>query len=105
MNRVQLLNVLNRQCITGHALRATYATKNTPTATTPTATTPPTKSTTTTDATIEKSVKPTKTDSKLSSTEVAATYKVPEYYKHETFCYYDSELTLSEYRLPQPNPF
>ncbi|CAH8852783.1 unnamed protein product [Trichobilharzia szidati] len=100
MNRIQLFNVLNRQCITGHALRATYATKSTPTATTP-----PTKSTTTTDTTIEKAVKPTKTDSKLSSTEAGATYKVPEYYKHETFCYYDSELFLSEYRLPQPNPF
>uniref|UniRef100_A0AA85IU17 NADH dehydrogenase [ubiquinone] flavoprotein 3, mitochondrial n=1 Tax=Trichobilharzia regenti TaxID=157069 RepID=A0AA85IU17_TRIRE len=103
MNRVQLFNVLNRQCITGHALRATYTTKST--TTTPTATTPPTKSTTTTDTKIEKSVKCTKADSKLSSTEAAVTYKVPEYYKHQTFCYYDSELILREFRLPQPNPF
>ncbi|CAH8565395.1 unnamed protein product [Heterobilharzia americana] len=31
-------------------------------------------------------------------------YKVPEYYQHDMYCFYDYEVELKSFRLPQPNP-
>ncbi|CAH8526531.1 unnamed protein product [Schistosoma turkestanicum] len=42
-------------------------------------------------------------DVKKMSTE-SKTYNVPEYYKHNAFDFYDSEVQLKGFRLPQPNP-
>ncbi|KAK4470928.1 hypothetical protein MN116_006435 [Schistosoma mekongi] len=49
----------------------------------------------------QKSIERVKDDKKSQAETV---YKVPEYYEHKTFCFYDSEIQLKGFRLPQPNP-
>lgn len=53
------------------------------------------------DSKTQKSTEHVKDDKKSQPETV---YKVPEYYEHKTFCFYDSEIQLKGFRLPQPNP-
>jgi len=39
------------------------------------------------------------------TTEDPTKYNVPEYYQHNELSYYDVEMSLTKYRLPQPNKY
>ncbi|CAH8581380.1 unnamed protein product [Schistosoma guineensis] len=53
------------------------------------------------DSKTQKTVESIKNEKNKSTGTI---YNVPEYYEHKTFGFYDLEIQLKGFRLPQPNP-
>ncbi|CAI2730889.1 unnamed protein product [Schistosoma spindalis] len=87
MQSIRLLNLLPRRCLTVYSLRLVSTTNSSP----------PHNP----DSKTQKTVECIKNEKKKSTGTI---YNVPEYYEHKTFCFYDLEIQLKGFRLPQPNP-
>ncbi|XP_018652377.1 hypothetical protein Smp_027360 [Schistosoma mansoni] len=87
MQSVRLLNLLPRGNVTVCSLRLDSTTKS--------------SSPQSPNSKTQKTVERIKDDKKKSTRTI---YNVPEYYEHKTFCFYDLEMQLKRFRLPQPNP-
>lgn len=102
MQSIRLLNLLPRRCLTVYSLRLVSTTNSSPPHN-PDSKTQKSKNSTSNSLIIFifSAVECIKNEKKKSTGTI---YNVPEYYEHKTFCFYDLEIQLKGFRLPQPNP-